>query len=247
MDGNGRWAKRRGHPRVFGHIRGSTRVKGVVREADRLGVKALTLFAFSTENWGRPEAELKVLWKLLVKYLKREADELDRENVRLCVIGEIERLPSDVREVLLGTENRLRNNTGLVLTFAVSYGARAELARAAQLFARDCLEGRARPDQMDENFLARYLWTRELGDLAEVDLVIRTSGEKRTSNFLLWQSAYAEYVFMDLCWPDFRTEDFRNAVEEFSNRERRYGGLKLTETALASRLASELSAASALA
>lgn len=225
MDGNGRWAKRRRHPRVYGHIRGSTRVKGVVREANRLGVQALTLYAFSTENWSRPESERSVLWRLLKKYLIRDIDELDRENVRLRVIGETDRLDSDIQMVLDTAIKRLSKNTGILLTFALSYGSRRELARAAQLFAVDCLSGRTKPEQMSEEVLSRYLWTADLGPHAEVDLFIRTSGEKRMSNFLLWQSAYSELFFTEVCWPDFEPSHLREAVEEFARRDRRYGGL----------------------
>ena len=229
MDGNGRWADRRGHQRVFGHIRGSTRIKAVVREADRLGVKALTLYAFSTENWSRPEAELQVLWKLLVKYLRREVDELDRNNVRMHVIGEIERLSPEVRRVVDASVERLSKNTGLQLTFGISYGSRRELSRAARLFAEDCMRGLAKPEDMDDELMRRYLWTNVLmevqSNLDNVDLVIRTSGEKRVSNFLLWQAAYAEFYFSDLAWPDFAPEHLREAVEEFSTRERRFGGV----------------------
>jgi undecaprenyl diphosphate synthase len=225
MDGNGRWAQRRRHPRVYGHIRGSSRVKSIVREADRLGVKALTHSAFSTENWSRPDAELSVLWKLLKKYLVREVGELDRENVRLHVIGEAERLAPDVKQVLDSAIERLKGNTGLQLTFAVSYGSRRELARAARLFAEDCQAGRRKPSEMSEELMDRYLWTSVLGELAQVDLVIRTSGEKRVSNFLLWQAAYAEFFFTDLCWPDFGPEALRQAVEDYGSRERRFGGI----------------------
>lgn len=226
MDGNGRWAQRRLRPRVFGHVRGSSRVKGIVKEADRLGIQALTLYAFSTENWTRPEAELKVLWNLLKKFLIREVDDLDRNNVRLQVIGEIERLSPDVRAVLDPAIARLAKNNGLKLTFAVSYGARKELVRAAKLFAEDCVSGLAKPEDLTDELMEHYLWTRELKELAEVDLVIRTSGEKRVSNFMLWQAAYAEYVFYDLCWPDFQPEHLRDAVEQYSTRERRYGAVQ---------------------
>ena len=226
MDGNGRWAARRGHPRFFGHVRGSGRVKDVVREADRLGVKALTLYAFSTENWSRPDSELRVLWALLKKFLKREEAELKRQNVRLRVIGEVERLPADVREVLDPVVARLASNSGLQLNFAVSYGSRKELVRAARLFAEDCVRGLRRPEELDEAMLARYLWTSDLGELQDVDLVIRTSGELRVSNFLLWQSAYAEYWFTEACWPDFGPEGLRSAVEAYSQRERRFGGVQ---------------------
>src|SRR6185437_15052772 len=225
MDGNGRWAQARGHRRVFGHIRGSARVKAVVKEADRLGVKVLTLYAFSTENWGRPEPELQILWRLLKKYLLREIDELDRNNVQLVVIGQKERLSADVRDVLDRSAQRLSKNTGLKLVFAVSYGSRTELVRASKLFAQDCVKGRASPENMTEELMRQYLWTSVLGDLDQVDLVIRTSGEKRISNFLLWQAAYAELVFSDLYWPDFSPAHLRSAIEEYSSRERRFGGV----------------------
>lgn len=225
MDGNGRWAQRRRRPRVFGHIRGSARVKPIVREADRLGIRALTLYAFSTENWSRPETELGVLWRLLKKYLVREIDELDRQNVRLHVIGEVERLAPDVRQELTRAMKRLERNTGLQLTFAVSYGSRRELARAAKLFAADCVAGLRKPEELTEELLSRYLWTQSLGNLGEVDLVIRTSGEKRVSNFLLWQAAYAEFYFTDLCWPDFGPDQLKEAINEYGSRERRFGGV----------------------
>ncbi|MBY0469721.1 di-trans,poly-cis-decaprenylcistransferase [bacterium] len=231
MDGNGRWAQSRGHRRIYGHVRGASRVKAIVREADRLGVKALTLFAFSTENWLRPELELQVLWKLLKKYLVLEQEELLRENVRLRVIGEVDRLSADVRAVLDPAVEKLSGNTGLQLTFAISYGSRRELTVAASRFAKDCVEGKRSPGEMNEKLLSQYLWTSYLGDLAEVDLMIRTSGEHRVSNFLLWQSAYAEFVFTDLCWPDFRPYHLREAVEKYSHRERRYGAINAASAA----------------
>lgn len=225
MDGNGRWAQRRGHPRVFGHVRGSSRVKVIAKAADELGIKALTLYAFSTENWTRPDGELSVLWKLLKKFLIREQDEMNRNNVCLRVIGEIDRLRSDVREVIDGAVNKLAKNTGLQLTFCVSYGSRKELLRATKQFAKDCLEGRHKPEDMTEDLMRDYLWTSELKELSDVDLVIRTSGEMRVSNYLLWQAAYAEYYFTDICWPDFTPENLKQAIESFSKRERRFGGL----------------------
>lgn len=230
MDGNGRWAQRRGRARVFGHVRGSARVANVVREADRLGVEALTLYAFSTENWGRPATELSALWKILKKFLRREMEAMARNNVRFRVIGEIERLAPDVREIIDEAVERLKGGTGLQLTFAVSYGSRRELARAAQRFAEDCAAGRRKPTEMSEELLSEYLWTAELGELAEVDLVIRTSGEQRISNFLLWQAAYAEFYFTDLCWPDFVGEHLVEAIDFFQGRERRFGGVQLEAT-----------------
>ena len=223
MDGNGRWAERRGHPRVFGHVRGSSRIKAVVRRADELGVKVITLYAFSTENWYRPETEKSTLWKLLIKFLKKEVDELDRQNVQLRIFGEVDRLSVGVREVLDPAVARLAKNTGISLNFCVSYGARLEIFEAAKAFARACLEGRESPNGVDQRAFEKYLWTSPLGECSDVDLVIRTSGEIRTSNFLLWQAAYAEYVFLDICWPDFGVKDFDGALEEYSKRDRRFG------------------------
>lgn len=223
MDGNGRWAERRNHPRVYGHVRGSARIKPIVREASRLGVRALTLFAFSTENWARPDAEKDVLWKLLRKFLAREIESLERENVRLRIFGEVERLDPGLRDLIQDATQRLSRNTGLQLNFAVSYGSRAEILRATQLFARDCVEGKRSPSQMTDELFQEYLWTSELKSLGSVDLVIRTSGEKRISNFLLWQAAYAEFVFLDTLWPDFSADHFRSAVDEYGKRERRFG------------------------
>lgn len=229
MDGNGRWAQRRHHPRVFGHIRGASRINGIVREADHLGIKALTFYAFSTENWTRPEEEKSVLWKILIKFLKKEEAELDRKNVRLRVIGEIDRLSPEVRSVLDPAIARLSKNTGLLLTFAISYGSRREILNAARAFAKDCTEGKRRPSDLEldsgERLFESYLTTGSIPELSDVDLVIRTSGEMRVSNFLLWQSAYAEYTFIEKCWPDFMPADFRRALENYSIRDRRFGGV----------------------
>ena len=231
MDGNGRWAQHRGRPRVYGHIRGASRVKAVIQEASKLGVKALTLYAFSTENWSRPDSERKVLWKLLKKYLLQEADELHQQNVRLRVIGEMARLDADVQEGLKAVMRRLENNTGLQLTFALSYGSRREWVDVARRLAEDCLAGRISLDAISESLVDQYLWTSDLKEFSDVDLFIRTSGEVRVSNFLLWQSAYAEFVFTDVCWPDFSVEDLRSAVEKYSRRDRRFGALAKAELA----------------
>ena len=225
MDGNGRWAERRGRPRVFGHIRGASRVKSIVERADQQGIQALTLFAFSTENWSRPDSELKVLWRLLKKYLRREVAHLESKNVRLRVIGETDRLPPDVLEVVGPAIERLSKNTGLVLTFAISYGARREIVKAAASFAEECLSGKIRPEQLTEGVFSSYLWTSVLGELSDVDLMIRTSGEKRISNFLLWQCAYSELVFSDVCWPEFSIAHFDDAIRTFQSRKRRFGGV----------------------
>lgn len=230
MDGNGRWAKKRNRPRVFGHIRGASRVKPIVRRASELGIRALTLYTFSTENWQRPSAERDVLWKLLQKFLEREVEDLDKNNVRLRVLGEFDRLTPDVKNSLKKVMDRLSGNTGLQLNLALSYGGRTEILRAANRFAREAAEnpGLTRKELTEEDF-EKYLWTHELGELAQTDLVIRTSGEVRISNFLLWQSAYAEYVFFDFCWPDFTADHLDAAVEEYGKRNRRYGGLKAVQ------------------
>ncbi len=226
MDGNGRWAQRRGHARFFGHVRGAWQVRSIVEAAAESGLDALTLFAFSTENWNRPPEEVGLLWKLFKKFLRREVDRLDHAGVRLKVMGEVDRLTPDVQQAIFDTETRLASNTGLQLTLAVSYGSQKEIAHAAEQMARDCMAGALTPEQIrDRNVFERYLWTAHLRDRSAVDLVIRTSGEMRVSNFLLWQSAYAEYYFTPKCWPDFGKEEFLAALEQFSARERRYGGL----------------------
>lgn len=223
MDGNGRWAQQRNHSRVFGHVRGASRVKAVVKEASQLGIQALTFFAFSTENWSRPSEELRVLWKLLKTYLLREVEELHQENIQFKVIGEIERLRPDIQEIISSLEKKLSGNTGLCLNFAVSYGGRREMVRAAKMLAQDCLDGKLELSTVTEELFEKYLWTSELGELSDVDLVIRTSGEQRISNFLIWQSAYAEYLFTDVLWPDFSPSHLREAVDCFQQRERRFG------------------------
>ena len=226
MDGNGRWAKKRGHARIFGHVRGAAQVKPIVLEAQKLGVQALTLFIFSTENWSRPAKEKEVLWKLLKKYLRVHPEELDQYNICLKVIGEVDRLDTEIRQLLFSLLERLSNNTGIKLTFAISYGGRSELVRAAKLFAQHCVDGSCHPLEMNEKKMEEYLWTKEL---APVDLFIRTSGEQRISNFLLWQSAYAEFIFSNIYWPDFSPIHFRAAIREYQQRERRFGRLELEE------------------
>jgi len=226
MDGNGRWANRRGHARFFGHVRGTERVREIVEEAIQLGVDALTLYAFSTENWKRPEDELSILWKLLLKHLKREREHMQKNNVRLRVMGEVDRLPAEVQRQVAVTMDMLSANTGLVVTFAVSYGSRREITASAKKIAQAVASGGLRVDEIDENAVAKYLWTADMQDLADVDLLIRTSGEMRISNFLLWQSAYAELEFVDECWPDFTRERFRDVIVKYGKRERRYGGIQ---------------------
>lgn len=225
MDGNGRWAKARSYPRFYGHVRGATRVREIVQASRELGIKALTLYAFSTENWKRPEDELNVLWKILKKYIRREVQTLKENGIRLHVIGEIDRLPSDAQAELKQAIEALSGGSDMVLTFALSYGGRLELVRAAQALARKCVQGELQPEQIDEGQLERRLWTSPLGEHADVDLLIRTSGEQRISNFLLWQCSYAEFEFPKTLWPDYSVEEFKKSLENFKNRNRRFGGL----------------------
>jgi undecaprenyl diphosphate synthase len=225
MDGNGRWAQARGYPRFYGHIRGTARVKEIVTEARKIGVKALTLYAFSTENWKRPEEELGVLWKLLEKYIRREVNAMKRNGIRLAVIGEISRLPPGAQSKLEAAIAELKDGKEMQLTFALSYGGRSEILHATRAIAIACKDGRIQPEQITEELFEDHLWTRGLGDLSDVDLLIRTSGEKRLSNYLLWQSSYAEFDFPETQWPDYSVEEFHKSLENFSNRKRRFGGL----------------------
>ena len=220
MDGNGRWAKARGLPRVAGHRRGGEAVRRAVTAAAELGISYLTLFGFSSENWKRPAHEVDDLMTLLRHYLRGEVAELHRNNVRVRVIGDRLRLAPDIVTLIDNTETLTAGNTGLRLSVALSYGGRAEIAGAARRIAEAAIVGQLRPDQIDETVFARYLLT---ADMPDPDLVIRTSGEQRLSNFLLWQTAYSEFVFIDTLWPDFTKTDLERALSEFRGRERRYG------------------------
>lgn len=220
MDGNGRWALRRKLPRIAGHRAGMTAVRQGVEGCRQLGIPFLTLYAFSVENWKRPQAEVDLLMALLREYLKKEMEEMKRENIRLSVIGRIRELPRPVQQDLRATMEETRRNTGLRLTLALNYGSRAELVDAFQTLARRVKQnGRA---HITEEMVSDRLYTRGLPD---PDLLIRTSGEMRLSNFLLWQAAYAEIWVTDTLWPDFRRKDLYSAVLDFQKRERRYGGL----------------------
>jgi undecaprenyl diphosphate synthase len=220
MDGNGRWARARGLPRTIGHREGAEALRRTVRAAAEFGVDYLTVFGFSSENWKRPPEEVTDLMGLLRLYLRKEIAEIDKNGVRLRVIGDRDRLSDDIIQLIEDAERRTAGNTRLNLTVALSYGSRAEIVRAAQQLAKAVLAGSLDPEDIDEASFQRHLFTSEIPD---PDLVIRTSGEKRISNFLLWQSAYAEYVFMDKLWPDFTGEDLKMAIAEFGGRKRRYG------------------------
>jgi undecaprenyl diphosphate synthase len=222
MDGNGRWAKARGLPRSAGHQRGAESVRRAVEGARELGIGYLTLYAFSSENWKRPAAEVDDLMGLLRLYLRRELAELDRNQVRVRFIGERQRVPPDIVSLIEEAEARTAGNRGLTLVIALNYGSQAEIVRAAQALAREAAAGRLLPQDIDETLFRHHLQT---ADMPDPDVVIRTSGEQRLSNFLLWQAAYAELVFLDILWPDFGKQDLKAAVEEFHRRERRYGAV----------------------
>ena len=220
MDGNGRWAKLRGLHRVEGHRMGIRAVRAVVECARELGIPYLTLYAFSVENWGRPEVEVSTLMKLLREFLLEELSELARHRIRLNAIGEVSRLPAFVREVLERTVSATAANSEMTLTLALSYAGRDEIARAARKLAAEAAAGKISPGDVSETEFALRLDTAGMPD---PDLVIRTSGERRTSNFLLWQAAYAEFVFTDVLWPDFGKPEFLQALDEYSRRQRRFG------------------------
>jgi undecaprenyl diphosphate synthase len=222
MDGNGRWAKQRHLPRVEGHRNGVESVRTIVRAAGEAGVKYLTLYAFSVENWNRPKDEVDTLMRYLARYLKTEIGELNRSNVRLEAIGQIYRLPEFVQEQLRKTRAALAKNNGLTLILALSYGGRTEIVEAIRSIAAEVKAGRIEPAEINEQVLAAHLYTRNWPD---PDLLIRTSGEMRVSNFLLWQISYAELVVTSTLWPDFRKPQFFAALEEYASRHRRFGGL----------------------
>ncbi len=220
MDGNGRWAKQRGLPRVAGHQEGINSVRAVVEACGELGIQVLTLYTFSTENWRRPQSEVSALMRLLLQTIRKEVDELDRNNVRLMTIGHLEDLPQAARRGVLNTVRRLSKNTGLTVNLALSYGGRVEIVDAVRAIVGAALRGELRPEEIDEQTVARFLSTR---DIPDPDLLIRTSGELRLSNFLLWQLAYTEIYVTDVLWPDFRKKEFFAAIEAYQRRERRFG------------------------
>jgi undecaprenyl diphosphate synthase len=220
MDGNGRWAEKRGHNRVFGHARGAERAREITRECARLGVEALTLYTFSTENWQRPAAEVGFLMKLLSRYLKHEIQQIVNNNFRFRPVGFIDMLPTEIHRELVRLRDATAKNDGMYLNIALSYGSRQEIAAAVRSIASDVQAGRLAVDAISENEISRRLFTHESPD---PDLVIRTGGDQRISNFLLWQSAYSELYFTEKCWPDFRVEDLQEALSAYGARERRFG------------------------
>lgn len=220
MDGNGRWASARNMPRIFGHQKGAERVREIVEVAGELGVRYLTLYTFSTENWGRPKAEVSALFSLLTSFLDSEIERLDRQNVRLTSIGDRHLLPKSCLRLLEGCERKTRENDGLRLVLALSYGGRSDIVRTCQNIAREVASGNLSWQDIDFNLVSSYLST---WDIPDPDLLIRTSGEERISNFLLWELAYSELYFCESNWPDFSKDDFRNAISEYAKRNRRFG------------------------
>ncbi|MFT3990455.1 MAG: isoprenyl transferase [Luteolibacter sp.] len=222
MDGNGRWAKERGKPRLFGHRAGAESVREVMEGCKDLGVEFLTLYAFSSENWSRPEAEVKALMELLEEFLKEKAKDLKKQNVRLQAIGQLHRLPDSTRAILEKIISETAGNTALTLILALSYGAREEIVEAARALAAEAANGGISADEIDAKLFSSRLQTAAFPD---PDLLIRTSGEMRVSNFLLWQISYAEMVIVKKFWPEFRREDLKSAVAEYQSRHRRFGAL----------------------
>jgi len=223
MDGNGRWAQARGLPRSHGHKKGVEAVRAAVRAAGELGIATLTLFSFSSENWSRPQSEINDLMGLLKLFIRRDLADLHKENVRVCVIGARDNVPGDVLPLLEEAENLTRNNTSTRLVIAFNYGSRDEIARAAMHLAQRAVDGALDPADINADMIAASLDT---GDWHDPDLIIRTSGEKRLSNFLLWQAAYSEFVFLDCLWPDFDRAEFERALAEYAGRNRRFGAVE---------------------
>lgn len=222
MDGNGRWAKKRGLPRIAGHKEGMDVVKDTVQTAVDFNVKILTLFAFSTENWKRPKSEVEYLMKLPKEFLHIYLPDMMKNNVRIETIGDFNALPNHTKEAVQYAKDQTKDNDGLILNFALNYGSRYEIMRAIKLILSDIEDAKINPDKIDENIFQQYLYTNGLSD---PDLLIRTSGEQRLSNFLLWQSAYTEFWFTDALWPDFSRDIFIQALQDYQQRKRRYGGI----------------------
>ncbi|MCR4434603.1 MAG: isoprenyl transferase [Clostridiales bacterium] len=222
VDGNGRWANRRGMPRNYGHREGSKNLKKIVKICSEIGVRYLTVYAFSTENWKRPKTEVDALMALLLEYLKNADVELEGENIKIRVIGEKKELSEEIKKEIHKVEESTKNNSGLTLTIALNYGGRDEIVSAVRAIGREIKKGVINPEDIDEKYISQRLYT---ADIPDPDLIIRTSGEKRISNFLLWQSAYSELWYSDVLWPDFRREHLIQAIRDYQKRNRRYGGI----------------------
>jgi len=225
MDGNGRWAKEKGQPRIAGHKEGMNNVKTIATAASHLGVKVLSLYAFSTENWSRPSKEVNFLMRLPVDFFGTFMPDLIKENIKVMVTGFTDHLPDRTRKVVLKAVEDTKDNTGMILNFAFNYGGRAEIIHAAKSLAIEAVNGSIDPDKIDDSMFANHLLTGQLGDLADPDLLIRTSGEERISNFMLWQLAYSEMVFDKTYWPNYSVDNLIEDIKEFDRRDRRYGSV----------------------
>lgn len=226
MDGNGRWAKKRLQPRVMGHKAGMDALQEVTIKAAELGIEVLTVYAFSTENWSRPEDEVNFIMKLPIDFFDKYVPELVGHNVRVQIMGETHRLPKETLKAMERAIAKTATNTGLVLNFALNYGGRSELTLALRAIAEQVASGQLSPSQVSEDLISDYLMTAELPkEIRDPDLIIRTSGEQRLSNFLPWQAAYSEFYFTDVLWPDFRGAELEVAIDDYSNRHRRFGGI----------------------
>jgi undecaprenyl diphosphate synthase len=223
MDGNGRWASKRALPRIFGHKAGMEALREVVKACSDMGVKILTVYAFSTENWNRPTEEVSYLMNLLIEYMRKEINELNKNHVKVKILGDLSALPQITKEEVEKAVSFTEKNTGLQFNIALNYGGRAEIIHACKRIAEEYKEGKISKDEINEDLISDYLFTE--GDI-EPDLIIRTSGEKRLSNFLLWQSAYSELVFVDEMWPDFNKKQLEKAILEYQKRDRRFGLVK---------------------
>ena len=222
MDGNGRWAKKRGLPRTAGHAAGAEAFRRTANYCRTLGVEYLTVYAFSTENWKRSEDEINGIMRLLGKYLEEALQDMEKNHVRFKFFGDLSRLSPQLQKLCMDAQERSSEYHEVQVNFCLNYGGRDELVRAAQSFAVDVAEGKYRPEELTEELLSSYLYS---ADIPDPELIIRPSGEKRTSNFLLWQSAYSEYVFLNVLWPDFQPKDLDEAIEEYHCRNRRFGGV----------------------
>lgn len=223
LDGNGRWAKKKGMPRSYGHTQGSKNVERICEDAYKMGVKYLTVYAFSTENWKRPKDEVDTLMNLLRNYMKTCLKTAEKNRMRVRVLGDKTALDDDIRKRIAELEEATKNNDGLCFQIALNYGSRDEMIRAMKKMSADCVDGKVNPDEIDEKLFETYLDTH---DIPDPDLMIRTSGEQRLSNYLLWQLAYSEFYFTDVLWPDFTKEDLAKAIEYYNGRDRRFGGVK---------------------
>ena len=222
MDGNGRWAKKRALPRQAGHRFGTQTFRSITKYCEKCGIRYLTVYAFSTENWKRPKSEVDGIMKLFEEYLRESLADFTKENIRTRFIGDFSPLSPEIRKLMEEAEELTKDKTGLCLNIAINYGGREEITQAARRLAREVADGRISPENINDELFASHLYT---GGQPDPDLILRPSGEYRTSNFLLWQSAYAEYIFMDILWPDFKPADLDKALAEYAHRNRRFGGV----------------------